>query len=211
MLQTTDLQFAYGKNVLLRFPDILLQQGEHWLLLGESGSGKTTMLHLLGGLLSPQQGKICIGDTDIAQLSASRLDRFRGQHIGIVFQKSHFIRSLTVAENLLLAQKLAHAPLDRARVASLLERLQLGHKMHSKPSQLSIGEQQRAAIARALINQPNLILADEPTSALDDHNSAAVATLLEEEAKAAGATLLVVTHDKRLKDRFPQQIQLAAL
>jgi putative ABC transport system ATP-binding protein len=211
MLQTTDLQFAYGKNALLHFPDILLQQGEHWLLLGESGSGKTTLLHLLGGLLSPQQGKICIGDTDIAQLSASRLDQFRGQHIGIVFQKSHFIRSLTVAENLLLAQKLAHAPLDRARVASLLERLQLGHKMHSKPSQLSIGEQQRAAIARALINQPNLILADEPTSALDDHNSAAVATLLEEEAKAAGATLLVVTHDKRLKDRFPQQIQLAAL
>jgi putative ABC transport system ATP-binding protein len=211
MLQTTDLQFAYGKNALLHFPDILLQQGEHWLLLGESGSGKTTLLHLLGGLLSPQQGKICIGDTDIAQLSASRLDQFRGQHIGIVFQKSHFIRSLTVAENLLLAQKLAHSPLDRARVASLLERLQLGHKMHSKPSQLSIGEQQRAAIARALINQPNLILADEPTSALDDHNSAAVATLLEEEAKAAGATLLVVTHDKRLKDRFPQQIQLAAL
>ena len=211
MLQTTDLQFTYGKNALLRFPDILLQQGEHWLLLGESGSGKTTLLHLLGGLLSPQQGKICIGDTDIAQLSASRLDQFRGQHIGIVFQKSHFIRSLTVAENLLLAQKLAHAPLDRTRVASLLERLQLGHKMHSKPSQLSIGEQQRAAIARALINQPNLILADEPTSALDDHNSAAVATLLEEEAKAAGATLLVVTHDKRLKDRFPQQIQLAAL
>jgi putative ABC transport system ATP-binding protein len=139
------------------------------------------------------------------------LARFRGQHIGIVFQKSHFIRSLTVSENLLLAQKLAHAPLDRTRVASLLERLQLGHKMHSKPSQLSIGEQQRAAIARALINQPNLILADEPTSALDDHNSAAVAMLLEEEAKAAGATLLVVTHDKRLKDRFPQQIQLAAL
>lgn len=211
MLQTTDLQFAYGKNAVLRFPDILLRQGEHWLLLGESGSGKTTLLHLLGGLLSPQQGKICIGDTDIAQLSASRLDRFRGQHIGIVFQKSHFIRSLTVAENLLLAQKLAHAPLDRARVAALLERLQLGHKLHSKASQLSIGEQQRAAIARALINQPNLILADEPTSALDDHNSSAVATLLEEEAKAAGATLLVVTHDKRLKDRFPQQIQLAAL
>lgn len=211
MLQTTDLQFSYGNNALLRFPDIQLHQGEHWLLLGESGSGKTTLLHLLGGLLSPQQGKIYIGDTDIAQLSASRLDRFRGQHIGIVFQKSHFIRSLTIAENLLLSQKLARTSLDRARVTALLERLQLGHKLHSKPSQLSIGEQQRAAIARALINQPNLILADEPTSALDDHNSMAVATLLEEEAKAAGATLLVVTHDKRLKDRFPQQIQLAAL
>jgi putative ABC transport system ATP-binding protein len=211
MLQTTDLQFSYAKNALMRFPDIQLQQGEHWLLLGESGSGKTTLLHLLGGLLSPSSGNICIAGVEIKKLSSTGLDRFRGQHIGIVFQKSHFIRSLTVMENLLLAQKLARTPIDKKRVTALLERLQLGHKLHSRPSTLSIGEQQRAAIARALVNHPNLILADEPTSALDDHNSTAVANLLEEEARSVGAMLLVVTHDKRLKDRFSQQIELPAL
>ncbi len=195
----------------MRFPDIQLQQGEHWLLLGESGSGKTTLLHLLGGLLSPSSGNICIAGVEIKKLSSTGLDRFRGQHIGIVFQKSHFIRSLTVMENLLLAQKLARTPIDKKRVTALLERLQLGHKLHSRPSTLSIGEQQRAAIARALVNHPNLILADEPTSALDDHNSTAVANLLEEEARSVGAMLLVVTHDKRLKDRFSQQIELPAL
>ena len=208
MLQTIDLKYSYDNRHPLRFPDLALGKGEHWLMLGQSGSGKTTLLHLIGGLLSPESGQIRIGDTALEKLAGRDLDRFRGRHIGIVFQKTHFIRSLNVEENLLLAQKLAGAKPDRNRIAEVLERLGLGHKLRSKPDRLSMGEQQRAAIARVLVNQPILILADEPTSALDDHNALEVANLLEELANNAGATLLIVTHDTRLKSRFPKQIQL---
>ncbi len=208
MLQTIDLKYSYDNRHPLRFPNLALGKGEHWLMLGQSGSGKTTLLHLIGGLLSPESGEIRIGDTALEKLTGRALDRFRGRHIGIVFQKAHFIRSLNVEENLLLAQKLAGAKPDRNRIAGVLERLGLAHKLHSKPERLSMGEQQRAAIARVLVNQPILILADEPTSALDDHNAQEVANLLEELANNAGATLLIVTHDTRLKSRFPKQIEL---
>jgi putative ABC transport system ATP-binding protein len=208
MLTTKQLQFSYTRNQVMNFPDFNLQKGEHWLLLGQSGSGKTTLLHLLGGLLSPTSGSIQIGTTELGQLRASALDQFRGKNIGIVFQKSHFVRALTVGENLALAQQLAGLKPNRERIIELLERLNIGDKLRLKPDRLSIGEQQRAAIARALINQAPIILADEPTSALDDHNATEVINLLEEQAKAQGSTLFVVTHDKRLKDRFPNQIAL---
>jgi ABC-type lipoprotein export system ATPase subunit len=208
MLTTKQLQFSYTRNQVMNFPDFNLQKGEHWLLLGQSGSGKTTLLHLLGGLLSPSSGSIQIGTTELGQLRASALDQFRGKNIGIVFQKSHFVRALSIGENLALAQQLAGLKPNRERIIELLERLNIGDKLRLKPDRLSIGEQQRAAIARALINQAPIILADEPTSALDDHNATEVINLLEEQAKAQGSTLLVVTHDKRLKDRFPNQIAL---
>ncbi|MBK6946848.1 MAG: ABC transporter ATP-binding protein [Haliscomenobacter sp.] len=208
MLQTVDLKYSYDNRQTLRFPDLALEKGEHWLMLGQSGSGKTTLLHLIGGLLSPESGQIRIGDTALEKLKGRALDHFRGRHIGIIFQKAHFIRSLNVEENLLLAQKLAGAKPDRNRIAEVLERLGLGDKLRSKTDRLSMGEQQRVAIARVLVNQPILILADEPTSALDDHNALEVANLLEELANNAGATLLLVTHDTRLKSRFPKQIQL---
>ncbi len=208
MLQTKQLSYAYVKAQPMRFPDIDIPTGEHWLLLGQSGSGKTTLLHLLGGLLTAKNGEVRIGDTNLSSLTGAALDRFRGQNVGIVFQKSHFVRSLNVQENLALAQNLAGLPTDNARIAELLERLNLSHKLKSRTDQLSIGEQQRAAIARALVNQPKLILADEPTSALDDNNASEVAALLEEQAKAAGATLLVVTHDNRLQSHFSNQIHL---
>jgi putative ABC transport system ATP-binding protein len=208
MLATKQLQFSYTRNQVMNFPDFSLQKGEHWLLLGQSGSGKTTLLHLLGGLLSPTSGSIQVGNTELGQLRASALDQFRGKNIGIVFQKSHFVRALTIGENLALAQQLAGLKPNRERIVELLERLNIGDKFRLKPDRLSIGEQQRAAIARALVNQAPIILADEPTSALDDHNATEVIDLLEEQAKALGSTLLVVTHDKRLKDRFPNQIAL---
>lgn len=208
MLATKQLQFSYTRNQVMNFPDFNLQKGEHWLLLGQSGSGKTTLLHLLGGLLSPTGGSIQIGNTELGQLRASALDQFRGKNIGIVFQKSHFVRALTIGENLALAQQLAGLKPNRERIVELLERLNIGDKLRLKPDRLSIGEQQRAAIARALVNQAPIILADEPTSALDDHNATEVINLLEEQASALGSTLLVVTHDKRLKDRFPNQIAL---
>jgi ABC-type lipoprotein export system ATPase subunit len=208
MLATNQLQFSYTRNEVMNFPDFNLQKGEHWLLLGQSGSGKTTLLHLLGGLLSPTGGSIRIGDTELGQLRASALDQFRGKNIGIVFQKSHFVRALSIGENLVLAQQLAGLKPNRERVLELLERLNIADKLRLKPDRLSVGEQQRAAIARALINQAPIILADEPTSALDDYNASEVINLLEEQATAQGSILLVVTHDKRLKDRFPNQIAL---
>ncbi|MDZ4679138.1 MAG: ATP-binding cassette domain-containing protein [Saprospiraceae bacterium] len=208
MLQTKALFYSYDGRNQLQFPDIDCKKGEHWLLLGQSGSGKTTLLHLLGGLLSPKGGVVNIDGTNIANLKGSALDRFRGQRVGIIFQKAHFVKSLTVEENLLLAQQLAGAPASKTRIRELLERLNVGHKHRSKPDRLSAGEQQRVAIARALVNQPAIILADEPTSALDDVNCNEVIHLLEEQAAAVSATLLVVTHDSRLKAAFRNQIHL---
>ena len=211
MLQAKNLQFSYTGDNTLTFPDIHCKKGEQWLLLGQSGSGKTTLLHLLGGLLSPTSGTVTIGDTSLKDLTTAQLDKFRGKHIGIIFQKAHFVRALTVAENLLLAQQLAGLPIDKTRIKDLLERLNVGHKLRSKTNELSQGEQQRVAIARALVNQPTLILADEPTSALDDTNCEEVIQLLEEAAAAVQATLLVVTHDGRLKERFKKQISLESI
>ena len=208
MLQTADLQFSYDNQPALQFPDIQCGKGEHWLLLGQSGRGKTTLLHLLGGLLTPQEGHVEVGGTALGTLSSARRDRFRGQHIGIIFQKAHFVKSLTVEENLMLAQKLAGMKISKERIVQLLEQLNVGHKLRARPDRLSQGEQQRVAIARALVNQPDVILADEPTSALDDVNCTEVINLLERESNAVGATLLVVTHDGRLKERFGKQIKL---
>lgn len=208
MLKSEALSYQYNSGPALKFPDIQCQRGEHWLMLGQSGSGKTTLLNLLAGLRTPDSGIVQVGDTIINKLSASKLDQFRGQHIGIIFQQSHFIRSLTVEDNLKLAQKLAGLPIDATKIKTMLERLNLGHKLKSRTRDLSVGEQQRVAIARALINEPIVILADEPTSALDDVNTAQVIQLLKEQAIAANATLMIVTHDNRLKVQFEKQIQL---
>jgi ABC-type lipoprotein export system ATPase subunit len=208
MLRTKDLRFSYNNNQVLEFPNLNCQKGENWLLLGQSGSGKTTFLHLLGGLLSPQSGSIRIGETDMSGLKKSELDHFRGQNIGIIFQTPHFIKALTVEENLLLAQRLAGFKEDKSLIFNVLQKLNLAHKLKSKPSELSVGEAQRVAIARALINKPAVILADEPTSALDDKNTDEVIQLLEKQAAEAGATLLIVTHDGRLKNYFKNQVKI---
>lgn len=208
MLQTSDLQYAYDGDTRLKFPDIHCKKGEHWLLLGQSGSGKTTLLHLLGGLLTAKNGSVKVADTDLSKLTSSALDKFRGRHIGIIFQKAHFVKSLTVEENLMLAQQLAGVKINRERIAELLNHLNVGHKLKSRPNRLSQGEQQRVAIARALVNKPTVVLADEPTSALDDVNCDEVIKLIEREANEVGATLLVVTHDGRLKEKFEKQIIL---
>lgn len=208
MLNAEGLVFSYPSGPRLEFPDIRCEQADQCLLLGQSGSGKTTLLQLLGGLRKPEAGHVVIGDTVINRLSAGALDRFRGLQLGIIFQTSHFVRALSVEENLLLAQQLAGKLPDRTRIKELLQRLGIFQKAHVRPDQLSIGEQQRVAIARALVNRPLLILADEPTSALDDDNAGQVIDLLSEQATTDGATLLIVTHDQRLKDKFSKQIHL---
>lgn len=208
MLQARNLTFSYTKRYTMRFPDITCTRGEQWLLLGQSGSGKTTLLHLLGGLRKAQSGEILIDDRDITRMMESSLDKFRGQNIGIIFQQSHFVRALTVKENLQLGQQLAGLKTDNQRIHHILERLGVGHKAGSKPHRLSAGEQQRVSIGRALINKPKLILADEPTSALDDGHCDEVIRLLKEQAAEDNITLLIVTHDSRLKKVFEKFINL---
>jgi len=209
MLETKGLSYSYDKGkTKLQFPDINCKKGERWLLLGQSGSGKTTLLHLLGGLRQGKKGSIFINQTDIGTLSKKALDQFRGKHIGIVFQTSHFVKALTIEENLLLAQQLGGYHRSKDRIKMLLDRLNIGHKLRSKPHNLSQGEQQRAAIARALVNQPAIVLADEPTSALDDVNCNEVIQLLENQVAEENATLLIVTHDNRLKDKFENSVLL---
>ena len=209
MLETKGLSYSYDKGkTKLQFPDINCKKGERWLLLGQSGSGKTTLLHLLGGLRQGKKGSIFINQTDIGTLSKKALDQFRGKHIGIVSQTSHFVKALTIEENLLLAQQLGGYHRSKDRIKMLLDRLNIGHKLRSKPHNLSQGEQQRAAIARALVNQPAIVLADEPTSALDDVNCNEVIQLLENQVAEENATLLIVTHDNRLKDKFENSVLL---
>ena len=208
MLLTTGLEFNYSGEKHWSFPDLNCEKGSKWLILGPSGCGKTTWLHLIGGLLMPQKGVVQIDGVALSRLSGTDLDRFRGQNIGIVFQQSHFVQSLTVLENVLLAQHLAGVTIDKKRIVAHLEALNMGHKLYAKPAQLSVGEAQRVAIVRALANRPKLILADEPTAALDDHHAQEVRLLLEQQAAEVGATLVIVTHDGRLKSHFPHQILL---
>lgn len=211
MLQASNLTFRYSGGTALTFPDLSCAAGETHLLLGDSGSGKTTMLQLLSGLRRPATGRVVIRDTDITGLSGRDLDQFRGQHVGLVFQTAHFLRALSVRENLAVAMQLAGNTVDHQRIESLLEQLDLGEKLDARPGNLSVGQQQRVAIARAVVNQPSVILADEPTSALDDRNTRQVLGLLQEQATAVGAALLIVTHDNRLTEVIPRHTRLEPL
>lgn len=209
MIKTQNLSYQYDTGSPISFPDINCESGEMMLVLGQSGVGKTTLLHLLSGLIRPKEGSVTISDQDLSKLSNKKLDHFRGQHIGVIFQKFHFIKSLTVLENLTIAQKLAGRTIDEGRCKDLLQNLQIAHKVNSKINELSQGETQRVAIARALVNNPAVILADEPTSALDDKNCQAVLDLLSTQAKQSDAALVIVTHDTRLKELVDHKITIS--
>lgn len=192
----------------MRFPDFEIQNGEHALLLGESGSGKTTLLHLLGGLLRGYSGSLKVAGRELSTLSETALDHFRGKQLGFIFQRNHLISALSVEKNLVMAPYLAGLPLQPQLVDEVLKTLGLSDKKHSKVTELSQGQAQRVAIARAVLNNPPVILADEPTSALDDKSCASVIDLLIRVANEHKATLLVATHDQRLKDKISRQVIL---
>ncbi|MCB0794500.1 MAG: ATP-binding cassette domain-containing protein [Flavobacteriales bacterium] len=208
MLRTRSLSFAYDAQQEFRFPDMQLDAGEKLLILGDSGIGKTTLLHLIAGLLRPRSGSVELQGTVLQDLSVQELDRFRGRHIGLVFQRPHFVQALSARENLELVQYLAGRPRDRQRIEAVAESLGIGNKLRERPHTISQGEQQRVAIALAVINHPQLILADEPTASLDDKNCEKVAALLEDQAAATGAQLIIITHDQRLKERFTNTLTL---
>lgn len=208
MLQTKNVTFFYNKETQFTFPELKCNASDVLLITGNSGKGKTTLLHLLAGLLRPKNGEISIENTNISSLSEKKLDQFRGKNIGLILQQSHFIASMSVLENVVLASWLATGKKAIQKAEKLLAELDLENQKHKLPSQLSIGQQQRVSIARALINEPKLLLADEPTSSLDDENAFKVADLLEKLSKEYNAALVIVTHDSRLKNKFPNQINL---
>ncbi len=198
----------YPGGETLRFADLNVSAGQHTLILGNSGSGKTTLLHILSGLLKPQAGSVQIDGQELYQLSSRRLDAYRGQRIGLIFQEAHLVKSLTVRENLQIAQGFAGTRVDNSRIQEVLTLLELDHKAHSYPSKLSRGQIQRAAIARAVVNHPAILVADEPTASLDDRNTERVLDLLFAQATQHGATLIIATHDKRVKTHFAHTYQV---
>ena len=207
MIKTKEIKFNYDNQVFFNFSDINLKSGENLLILGDSGIGKTTLLHILSGLLKTNSGSIELFGKEITQFSSFQLDRFRRDNIGVVFQKPHFINSLTVKENLQLAQYIANKK-DNERIDNVLKKLNIFKKLNKKTNELSQGEKQRVSIALAIVNSPKLILADEPTSSLDDDNTFNVIKLLKKQASDFGAQLIVITHDKRLKQHFKKHIEL---
>ncbi len=191
MFSLRGVRHRYGAREVLHLERFEAAQGEKWLVLGPSGAGKSTLLHLLAGLLRPTEGSVEVA-----------------RPIGIVPQKLHLISSLDVEQNLLLAQYLAGAKQEPARAAQVLAGVGLVDRAHARPHQLSHGQAQRVAVARAVMNRPRLLIADEPTSNLDDAHCAAALDLLEAQAAECGATLIVATHDARAKPRFTNRLEL---
>ena len=208
MLTIKNLRAGYKGNVVLDVPSLSLGSGEHCLILGKSGSGKTTLLYAIAGLLKPMAGEITLSDVNIVAISGAALDAFRGKNIGIIYQTLHMVSALSVLDNILLAQYAAGLLQDRKKAEMLLARLGILDQCHKKPEALSQGQQQRVAIARAAINTPKLLVCDEPTSALDDESCEVVMALLLDTAKATGASLVIATHDARIKKHFAKTITL---
>jgi putative ABC transport system ATP-binding protein len=210
MFVVQNLIHAYNGTEVLNVAAWQAEQGSQWLVLGPSGSGKTTLLHILAGILQPIAGSVSIAGQDVMALKPAEFDHFRGQRIGIVLQRLHLISSLTVINNLLLAQYLAGVPQDGTRVREVLASLDVAEKAGAYPHELSFGQAQRVAVARAVVNRPKLLLADEPTSNLDDERCAQAFELLESQARACDATLVIATHDQRIKARMRNHYELGA-
>lgn len=211
MIELRNAFHRYDSRTVVQLPDLITKRGEHLVVIGLSGSGKSTLLHVLAGLLNPTGGRLTIDGTELYSLRESERDRFRGRKVGIIFQQMHLIDSLTVMDNLRIAQYMAGKPENEAKIHEICQRLEITNKLNSFTDELSQGEQQRAGIARAVVNEPVLILADEPTSSLDDRRAHIVIDLLKQEAKRCGATLVISTHDTRVKRHFENVVNLDAL
>jgi len=206
LLRTDNLQkrFVDPNGIRQRIIDISefsIKAGAQLAVKGESGAGKTTFLNLIAGILKPDAGSIHFGSTNIGALSEPERDRFRAKNIGYIFQVFNLLQGYTCLENILLAMSFGRGA-NRGVAENLLKRVGLGDRLHHRPSQLSTGQQQRVAVARALANRPQLVLADEPTGNLDRMNSRAVLALIREICHENGAALLLVSHDVEVLGQF---------
>ena len=209
-LDIRDLGKTYAARPVLSGVSFRIDPRERVLLLGPSGSGKSTLLNCLCGLQRPDAGAVMLGEDVLASPgNMAAADRLRRRHFGIVFQTLRLVSALTVRANLALAQKLQTGASDPVLIDRTLDRLGIAHRADAHPHTLSQGEAQRAAIARALVVRPAILVADEPTSALDHANAETVARLLVQLADESGASLIIATHDDRLRPHFPRTLTLA--
>jgi putative ABC transport system ATP-binding protein len=208
MLEIRGLRHDYAGRTVLSVPAWEVAHGDACLVLGPSGSGKTTLLNVIAGLATPTAGSVRVAGEEVTRLPPAQRDAFRARRIGLVLQTLHLIGVVSVRENLRLAQRLAGRQVDDARIDEVLAGLGIAKLAGARAGEISVGEAQRVAVARAVVNRPSLILADEPTSALDDANCAKALALLLEHAAACGATLLVATHDNRIRERFARRLEL---
>ncbi|MGR8979940.1 MAG: lipoprotein-releasing ABC transporter ATP-binding protein LolD [Gammaproteobacteria bacterium] len=195
---------------VLKGVDLTIGIGERVAVMGASGSGKSTLLHLLGGLEKPTGGQIMIGNVDLARVGSAKLAKLRNSTLGFVYQAHHLLGEFTVLENVAMPLLIAGVSVQQARTRAmeLLERVGLGHRIEHKPGEISGGERQRAAVARALINKPGLILADEPTGNLDSKTADHVYQLMLELNQELNVSLLVVTHDHELAARMGKVLHM---
>lgn len=208
MLSVEGLRHDIGGRTVLRVERWEVGASEPALVLGPSGSGKSTLLNIIAGLTQPTAGHVRVQGNDLTALSPAQRDRFRGQHIGLVPQRLHLIDVISVRDNLRLARRLAGLLPDEERIDAVLASLGIGALAQSRAATLSVGEAQRVAVGRAVLNQPAIVLADEPTSALDDASCERVIGLLLDQARACGAALVVATHDQRIAKHFARQLRL---
>lgn len=194
---------------IIEIDSLSIEAGSHMAITGPSGTGKTTLLHLISGLISPGKGSINVMGTDITELTESKRDRFRADHIGYIFQTFNLLDGFTALENVQLGMMFTGKSISVSRAVEVLTDVGLASRLHYKPSQLSVGQQQRVCIARALVNDPDIILADEPTGNLDPATSSEVLKLLKERAK--GKILLVVTHENEVIKEFDKVLNIETL
>ena len=199
-----DLKFKYDNQIVFENQNVSLERGQKILIHGPSGCGKTTLINLMAGLLQSQFGKIIFESQDLCKLSENQLDIIRAKNFGFVFQKLHLINYLNVEQNIQLANMTSNS----CDMNTLIEELGLLDKRTSKVNELSVGEAQRVAIARAIVGKPKVIFADEPTSALDDNNSEKVMKLLFNQSEKNNTTLIVSSHDFRIKNKFSMFLEL---
>jgi len=210
MIRTANLSFSYDSKRTILFPSFSLNRSEHCLLLGESGSGKTTLLHLLGGLLRGYSGNLQVNGTELSTLSETKLDTFRGKNIGFIFQFHQLLPEFTALENVCIPGYIGgkNRVETEKRAEELLTFLGLKDRVHHKPTELSGGEQQRVAVARALINNPLIVFADEPSGNLDTDSATHLHQLFFELRDKFGQTFVIVTHNPELAQMADRKIEM---
>jgi putative ABC transport system ATP-binding protein len=196
---------------ILNVPSFAAAEAEQLALVGQSGSGKTTLLHVVAGITRPDSGSVTINGTEITSLAEAGRDRFRARHIGYVFQTFNLLPGFTALENVLLGMSFVGERADETRARRLLERVGLSGRLHHKPAMLSVGEQQRTAVARALANRPKLLLADEPTASIDARHQQQVLELIRQTCREDGVTLVLVTHGREVAEQFERVERLESI
>lgn len=198
-----------GVITILNIAEFQLAVGEQVVLVGQSGGGKTTLLNVIAGITMPDAGEVKIGGVDITKLHESARDRFRAERIGYVFQTFNLLPAFTALENVLLGMCFGGRHVNRARASELLDRVGLAHRLHHKPGQLSVGEQQRVSVARALVNTPQILLADEPTANVDPAHQQSVLDLIRDTCREHEVALLMVTHAPEVAGQFERVEKLS--